>query len=289
MKEREPNIKSEIDSIALSEFLEGHPPSQIVNVKDLYYISKDNFGEDHWYLNKPEINLYCSNDKCNGNRFFRNIDSGRVELQKRSEKLVFLNYQCSNCQDSLKVFSAFVMADNGTKGQIFKFGELPFYGPPTPSKLITLIGPDREIFLKGRQCENQSLGIGAFIYYRRVVENQKNRILTKILDVIKKLNVQKEKVTKFEEAIKEIQFSKAIELVKDDFPEILLVNGKNPLKLLHSVLSEGVHNRTDEQCLNLAQSIRIVLAELSERISIALKDEQELLNAISILENKKNA
>ena len=42
---------------------------------------------------------------------------------------------------------------------------------------MKLVGPDRDDFLKGRRCENQGLGVGAFIYYRRVVENQKNRIL----------------------------------------------------------------------------------------------------------------
>jgi hypothetical protein len=31
----------------------------------------------------------------------------------------------------------------------YKIGELPIYGPPTPARLISLIGPDREIFLKG--------------------------------------------------------------------------------------------------------------------------------------------
>jgi len=46
--------------------------------------------------------------------------------------------------------------------------------------VITLIGPDREIFLRGRRAENQGLGIGAFAYYRRVVENQKGRIITQI-------------------------------------------------------------------------------------------------------------
>ena len=40
-------------------------------------------------------------------------------------------------------------------GACYKFGELPEYGPPTPARLIKLIGPDRELFLKGTRCENQ--------------------------------------------------------------------------------------------------------------------------------------
>ena len=38
--------------------------------------------------------------------------------------------------------------------------------------------------MKGRRCGNLGLGIGAFVYYRRVVENQKSRILDEIIKVI---------------------------------------------------------------------------------------------------------
>lgn len=39
-------------------------------------------------------------------------------------------------------------------GMCCKLGERPPYGQPTPPRLIKLIGPDRDIFLKGRNCEN---------------------------------------------------------------------------------------------------------------------------------------
>ncbi|EOQ94829.1 hypothetical protein LEP1GSC195_0920 [Leptospira wolbachii serovar Codice str. CDC] len=175
MKNKEEENQNSEPLISLNEFLENHPPSQIVTVNNLYTINKDNYGEIHWYLNRPELNLHCSSDKCNGVRFFRNTESLKIELDVNKEKLVFLTYKCSNCQTSSKIFSVIVYPENEKIGKICKFGEIPFYGPPTPSKLINLIGPDREIFLKGRQCENQSLGIGAFIYYRRVVENQKKQ------------------------------------------------------------------------------------------------------------------
>ena len=59
----------------------------------------------------------------------------------------------------------------------------PPFGPPTPARVITLIGPDKEYYLKGRRAENQGMGIGAFSYYRRVVENQKNRIIDEVITI----------------------------------------------------------------------------------------------------------
>ncbi len=179
--------------------------------------------------------------------------------------------------------------EKGGPGECYKFGELPLYGPPTPSKLIKLIGPDREIFLKGRRCENQGLGIGAFVYYRRVVENQKNRILDEIIKVSEKISASEESIAALKEAKKEIQFSKALASVKDAIPQALLINGHNPLTLLHSALSEGLHNQTDEHCLDIASSVRVILGELSDRLGQALKDEAELNHALSKLLQENSA
>ena len=90
-------------------------------------------------------------------------------------------------------------------------------------------------------------------------------------------------------AIEEIQFSKALRMTRDVMPGSLLINGQNPMLLLHYALSQGVHELPDEQCLELASSVRIVLGELSERLATILKDEAELKEAVSTLMNYKNS
>jgi hypothetical protein len=70
--------------------------------------------------------------------------------------------------------------------------------------------------------------------------------------------------------------------------ESLLINGHNPLTLLHSALSKGLHAKTDEECLELAHDVRIVLTELAERLGQALKDEAELNTAVSRLIKSKS-
>lgn len=52
-------------------------------------------------------------------------------------------------------------------------------------------------------------------------------------------------------------------------PQTLLINGHNQLTLLHSALSEGLHDQTDEKCLELATSIRVVLTDLADRLGCA--------------------
>jgi len=288
----EQNVSNEIkdtESIKFYEFLESSPPSNLIPVSDIATIHLWPNGQYREHrLNLPELQLHCSHESCNGLRFFRCIEN-TINIGTGNFSFLYLHYKCSNCQKTIKTFSLGILVENSkvSDGKCYKFGEMPVFGPPTPARLIKLLGPDRETFLKGRRCENQGLGIGAFAYYRRVVENQKNRILDEIIKVSKKINTPLEAINILEQAKLEIQFSKSLALVKDSIPQILLINGRNPLTLLHSALSDGLHDKTDEHCLEIASSVRIILAELSDRLSQALKDEAELNLAVSRLMNSK--
>ena len=63
----------------------------------------------------------------------------------------------------------------------------------------------------------------------------------------------------------------------------MLINGHNPLNLLHSALSKGVHNYDDDKCLELATSIRTILFDFVERLALALKDDAKLNAAVKRL------
>jgi len=268
------------------------PPNQQVEIADLAKSAyRANSGINRLFdlINTPELQLHCPHDSCNGLRFFRWIGKEEPGLVTEAFRSIYLTYLCANCQRTTTTFAlaAKIHVAQLAPGQCCKFGELPPFGPPKPARLITLIGPDREEFLKGRRGENQGLGVGAFIYYRRVVENQKNRILAEIIKVAEKLNAEPETVRVLRRAVEETQFSKALDMAKGAIPQSLLVNGHSPLALLHGALSDGVHGRSDEECLEIASSVRVVLSDLSERLGHALKDEVELTKALSALMNRK--
>lgn len=282
-------VKEEIEYQTLAEFLETNPPNQVVAISDLGGVKDYTYGQSS-IMRTPQIQLHCSHESCNGIRFFRCVSGAETSIDSKDYDFFYVTYRCSNCQNIEKTFSIAAKVNEKLKpeGLCYKFGELPTFGPPVSPKLIKLIGPDRDEFLKGRRCENQGLGVGSFIYYRRVVENQKNRILEQIVKVSEKIGAPVESLEVLKNAISETQFRKALEMAKPALPESLLINGHNPLALLHSALSEGVHAMNDEECLTLAGSVRIILGELSERLSQALKDEAEVTRALTHLINKKN-
>ena len=291
---KQEQVKTEVSYQTLSEFLQHTPPNQWRHISDISVSQHvGGYARISREINTPMLELPCLDDLCNGSRFFRNtgvfITNG-VYLNASIWNYVYVTYQCSNCKNSTKVYSLAVILDETelSRGMCYKFGEFPEYGPLVPSRLIKLIGPDKDIFLKGRKCENQGLGIGAFVYYRRVVENQKNRILGEIIKVFEKISVPQEKIDTLQTAINETQFRKALEMAKDVMPESLLMNGHSPILLLHRALSQGVHDLSDEECLELASTVRHVLGELSERLAAILKDKTELAKAISTLLHSKS-
>ncbi len=269
--------------VTLKEFLERISPGTKVMITKIISVDQYRPGT----IITPDIEIHCPN--CQGQRFFSPIPQvlGNRYIGDYKPFDIFLKYACRNCRKSFKDYA---IRGNFQKEKetwiVSKYGEFPPFGTPTPARTISLIGPDRVLFLKGRRCENQELGIGAFVYYRRVIENQKNRIFDEIIRVSSHLSSEKELTEELEIAKKEIQFTKGVEAIKHALPQALLINGQNPLLLLHAALSKGVHELSDDDCLQLASSIRLVLIEFADRLAQAIKDETNLNEAVNRLSRK---
>ena len=265
---------------SLAEFFESSPPNVRIEISDLFSTGNP------VSIREPDIQLHCSSDLCNGTRSFRNKSSTSYVSDGWNFK--FIQYVCRNCESVGKTYALAVWLpkERNGSGIGLKLGEVPQFGPHVPSRVITLVGPDREIFLRGRRAESLGLGIGAFAYYRRVVENQKGRIIREIGKAAKRLGATPATMLLFEKAQAETQFTNAIDAIKAAIPERLRIKGHNPLTLLHTPLSEGIHQLTDERCLELATSIRVVLTELADRISLIMQDQKELDDAVSQLLNR---
>lgn len=268
------------------DFLESTPPYTLEAIAGLFDEKNMLTSGTRYRLSDIDIQLHCENESCQGVRFFEVIGE-RVWIYGEERHHRFISYVCRNCRKSLKTYALVVKHSADMTGEATKFGELPYFGTPTPSRVITLIGPDRDLFLRGRRAENSGFGIGSFAYYRRVVENQKSHIIQEIAKASAKLGASPEMLADLRRAASETQFSKAIDGVKAGIPAALLIDGHNPLTLLHTALSEGLHDHTDEECMEIALEIRLVLTELAERISQALKEEAALTKAVSRLMNRK--
>lgn len=270
MKGKSSMAEPEQEKMQFLEFLMETPPGKRVIVENLASGDK---------IQKPPIVLYCNNAMCHANMYFDCVDEWAYAPSDEWRPCSLL-YQCRHCKDTIKWIAFLVYRNTYDSGIVIKFGENPPFGPHTPARVISLVEEDRELFLKGRQSEARGLGIGAFAYYRRVVDNNWQRLLDEVIKVAKKLNLPTEVL---EKAKAEHQFKKAVKMVKDAIPQVLLVNGQNPITILYKILSVGVHELTDDRCLELAKHIRVVLVDFTDRVGEALRERQELQDSLTKL------
>jgi hypothetical protein len=241
-------------------------------------------------LQTPSLHLYCDSESCRGVRLFEHNEffgyHSEIEIDSHATSFdhCYVEYLCQNCKENVKSYALiFYFSKENDEVDVIKFGEFPQHDTKVPSSLIKIIGRDRDLFIKGQKCEAQGLAVGAFTYYRRVVEGQKNRLIDDIISALQKSEGSTDVIDKLLKAKSETQFSKAIDSIKDLLPKQLYVQGSNPLVLLYKALSVGVHELTDEECLDIAHSVRVILSELSNRLSEMLKDHSELKEAIKSL------
>jgi len=166
-----------------------------------------------------------------------------------------------------------------------KVGQHPAWAIDPPKDLKDALGQYEALYKKGMICESQGYGIGAFAYFRRIVEN----IIDQMLADIGELLVSEERA-KYEAALEKVKDSKIadekIVVVKDMLPAVLRPGGANPLGLLHDAMSVALHALDEDECLALAEGVRKSLVMLSKHIALARQDRDEFAASIGSVKNR---
>lgn len=138
-----------------------------------------------------------------------------------------------------------------------------------------------EWYYKGIKLYNQNFGIGSFAYFRRIVEKE----LFSILKDVSTLSSTDPKLSKLITDYNET--SKISTLYKNSFnllPKSLQLLGDNPFEILYSHTSKGLHNLTEQECLNEADNIHKILEYVIRKVN---EEKSELLEIRNIIKNLK--
>lgn len=265
---------------AWRSFLESTPANTGVKIAGLCANLMTSVGARYWALQNPLINMHCEKD--GGPRRFKPA-SPEVVLRDLMQ-YAFITYACRDCGTVSKTFAILVVRQaEGADAEVMKLGEYPPFAAPISRRIEKLLtAEDLALYRKGTRAEAHGLGIGAATYFRRIVESQWKLLVSEIKEAAIKLGRKDTAI--YDKALSETQFSSAVELLKDALPEkLLILEGENPLTLLYRPLSKGLHELSDEDCLQQAVDIRTVLTALLENIALVLKDQDGLRGAASRL------
>ncbi|MCF8450216.1 MAG: hypothetical protein K9G49_10140 [Taibaiella sp.] len=135
-----------------------------------------------------------------------------------------------------------------------KIGQNPPYSiRPEKSVNDYLNEEDKKLYKKALMCFSQSYGIGAFAYFRRIIENEIRKIYK---DVTGDILAEDEK-----------NAAKMIDNSFTKLPSSLQGLGHNPIKILWEQLSIGLHSLSDDECMDRSKTIDKLLAFVIEKMN----------------------
>jgi len=257
------------------------------------------FGTTLERLPKPAINMHC--DFCRSMQTFNMINnywdddklshasSGPIGITFR------LKYLCASCGKKLILFYVEFgqTATMSGKNEVFsywvrKVGQNPPWEINVDKKMQSMLGVSSALYKKGLVSESQNYGIGAYAYYRRIVEDIIGTLLVSISELIENEKDKVKYTAALEQTKKEKNAEDKIKLIKDLLPVSLRPDDINPLEVIYSSLSEGLHGKTDEECLELADSIKKALSFLVDQLLSQKQSKKDFTESMKKLLDRKN-
>jgi hypothetical protein len=199
-----------------------------------------------------------------------------------------LPYRCGLCGAEGAVFyvqldvekenpkAAKSLADLGNRPRllsmvVWKVGQWP-PASVRPSKAVSrCLDPEmQDLYRKGLTSLHHAFGIGAFAYFRRVVESR----IDALLDLVYKaadVNGDGETKGRIEQARMQNTAAERLHLAADALPVYLRPGGVNPLAVLYGQFSQGLHALEDARCLEIAAHLREAFEYVLEALDNHLK------------------
>ena len=240
------------------------------------------------------IDMHC--DSCNTNRPFKSQETKRDYLVSVPSgggpppppipSTMTLSFQCQGCPKGLQKF---YLEISYFKPGIRKIGQYPPWSISLEKPLEKFLGEHSKLMKNGVICESQGYGIGAFAYYRRVLEEKIEGILEDIKRLLVTLGNNEHSIDLIKKAIASHQMEDKINIAKDGLPGNLRPEGINPLTIIYQALSRGIHAKTDEECIDQAIEIRECLSFLIETLHTQGEKTVGYLEAIKKIKKRSDS
>jgi hypothetical protein len=133
-------------------------------------------------------------------------------------------------------------ADHDTVTKIGQYPSLADLNSDEIKKYRRILGDKYKEFSKAVKLASHGVGIGSFVYLRRIFEN-----------LIEEAHQEAIKTNSWNEYdYQKSRMDEKIRLLKDYLPEFLVKN-----QILYSILSKGIHELSEDECLKYFGSIKL--------------------------------
>ncbi|MCY1083762.1 hypothetical protein [Archangium lansingense] len=142
-----------------------------------------------------------------------------------------------------------------TNYSIEKVGQYPAWEAPLSRTLVKALGRDgKSLFIKGSSSLRAGRGIGAVAYFRRIIENHIDDILRMVAESAAAAG-DTAASEQIKAASQNLYATDRLKIAAQHTPAHLKPGGHNPLEVMYSAFSEGLHSLSDEESAVVANRL----------------------------------
>ena len=221
-------------------------------------------------LSIDEIDSFC--EVCNQPRPFHDMRArgggAGLFIPALTTGTSYFSFTCVSCKKEKRTYLVEQIVEGGTV-KLQKYGELPRGKVARDKTLQKFLKDDLDNYEKAVICLSHEYGVAAFAYFRRVVENNINRLLDLVQEDAQASGGANDMLDAISELRTESPMSNKIRVANLALPAHLRPDGLNPLGRLYQVLSEGIHSFSEQECLAKAkvtsECLAFLVSELATR------------------------
>ena len=224
-----------------------------------------------WFF---EIEASCPN--CNKEKPFHNTEevirsSGGMRSTAKTPRLKSgiqnFEFKCVSCRSKITVWLNVKVKESSYI--LEKVGEMPRQSLNRDASLQKFFSNDLDCYEKALVSITHGYGIGAFAYMRRITENHIGLLLELVEEEMKASSTEPKLIKKLGKLRDDSPMSEKIQIANEAVPSYLNPNGLNPLGRIYKALSEGIHARSEPECLesatDLMECLKYLISELTDR------------------------
>ena len=213
------------------------------------------------------IDAYCI--WCGKEGVFRAHDylSDNVSIPRwttRHNGLITIEYQCT--RNNSHVYHAYYFKSGNFFTKVGQFPSVADFQIPQAEKYRKILDDEqyREL-TKGIGLSAHGVGIGSFVYLRRVFENLIEEAHIKAQEGIGDFS---------EDGYLKARMDEKIKMVKDYLPEFLVEN-----RNLYAILSKGIHELGEDECLQYFETVKIGIEQILDEKIIQKEKAEKAIKA----------
>lgn len=239
-------------------------------------------------LSFPEIlKLYCPDEDCRTIQVWETANcpfasSNTTGIDAFSQ----VSYTCRNCKRSAVHYFLYFNL-NLLRGEIAKVGQWPPLSREADPIVVARWGKaDKLLYRDAMTFRNSNKGIAALPYLRRIIENH----IHDVFDLIADAHQRKPLVGFDSDALARIRishrFSEKLDFARDFLPGDLTPAGyPNPIGPLYELISDGLHQRTEEECVDIFDRCRAAFEFVVKKLTEAKREDEAYIEAIRKLKS----